>query len=71
MTYLVTHKNVDCFDAKLAAGHKATGLRHSQTPCFSFIDEMLSGNSHATDIESLLNKLFESQVTEMAAKFQS
>ena len=39
---------------------------------FSCIDEMLSSNSYATDIESLLDELFESQVTEdTAAKFQS
>ena len=39
---------------------------------FSFIDEMLSSNSYATDIESLLDELFESQVTEdTAAKFRS
>ena len=37
---------------------------------FSFIDEMLSSNSYATDIESLLGELFELQVTEdTAAKF--
>ena len=38
----------------------------------SFIDDMLSSTSCTTDIESLLDELFESQVTEdTAAKFQS
>ena len=39
---------------------------------FSFIDGMLSQNSYATDIESQLDELLESDVTEdTAAKFWS
>ena len=39
---------------------------------FSVVDEMQSSNSYAADIESLLDELYESQVTEdTAAKFRS